>query len=225
MKNAILRLKYSVAYILLFCLHLCPSHTSAQIVEAGYGRGNVLKFDQWLIDDGLKDQETQNFKLGYIYQTNAEEDCAYAADYNYPAFTFGLMIADLNKVRLRYNPRGTRPIGYDSRCGTSYVAYASFRRAFFRTESGWSADYTLGNGIGYNSHIYDRFKNVDNVLFGSHLSVYFNVAFALNYRYRQCEFFAGTEFHHLSNGGIIRPNKGANILGVGGGKEILPTTL
>ena len=217
MKNAILRLKYSVAYILLFCLHLCPSHTSAQIIEAGYGRGNVLKFDQWLIDDGLKDQKTQNFKLGYIYQTNAEEDCAYAADYNYPAFTFGLMVADLNRIRLRYNPHGTRPIGYDSRCGTSYVAYASFRRAFFRTESGWSADYTLGNGIGYNSHIYDRFKNVDNVLFGSHLSVYFNVAFALNYRYRQCEFFAGTEFHHLSNGGIIRPNKGANILGVGGG--------
>lgn len=216
MKSALLHWRSVLAVMFLWCL--CPSRIAAQAIEAGYGKGEILKFDQWLNKEGgLKQQEAQSFKLGYIYQTHAGEGCAYAADYNYPAFTFGLLVADLSKVRLRYNPRGTRPIDYDSRCGVSYVAYASFRRAFFRTRSGWSADYTLGNGIGYNTHIYDRFKNVDNVLFGSHLSVYFNVAFALNYRYRQCEFFVGSEFHHLSNGGIIRPNKGANKLGVGAG--------
>lgn len=204
-------------YVWMVCLFAICADVSSQAIETGFGKGDVLKFDQWLINDGLKQQDARTFWMGYVYQTHADEKCGYAADYNYPAFTFGLLVADFNKVRLRYNPRGTRPIDYDSRCGTSFVAYASFRRAFFRTKSGWSADYTFGNGIGYNTHIYNRFTNVDNVLLGSRLSVYFDVAFALNYRYRQCEFFVGPEFRHLSNGGIIRPNKGINKAGVGVG--------
>ena len=217
MSSAFLHSKSLLTYILLLSLSLHPSLISAQALEAGYGRGNVLKFDSWLINDGLKQQEAQSFWLGYIYQTHAGEHCNYAADYNYPTFTFGLLAADFNKVRLRYNPHGTRPIGYDSRCGTSYVAYASFRRPFFRTCSGWSADYTFSNGIGYNTHIYDRFTNVDNIMLTSRLSVYFHVAFALNYRYRQYEFFVGPEFRHLSNGGVVRPNKGINKAGIEAG--------
>lgn len=198
-------------------IFLFSTKTFSQAVEVGYGDGNILKFDQWLINNGLRRQDARSFWAGYIYQTHADEDCGYAAGYNYPAFTFGLLVADFNKVRLRYDPKGTRGIDYDSRCGTSFVAYASIRRAFFRTKSGWSADYTFANGIGYNTHIYDPFTNVDNVLLGSRLSIYFDVAFALNYRYKQCEFFVGPEFRHLSNGGIVRPNKGINKLGVGTG--------
>lgn len=201
----------------VICLFALPQHVSAQAIEAGYGKGAVLKFDDWLTNDALKEQDAQSFWLGYIYQTHAEEDCGYASDFNYPAFTFGLLVSDFNKVRLRYNPRGTRPIDYDSRCGTSFTAYASIRRAFFRTRSGWSADYRFGNGIGYNTHIYNRYTNVDNILLGSRLAVYFDVAFALNYRYRQYEFFVGPEFRHLSNGGVMRPNKGINKAGIGVG--------
>lgn len=218
MTKAFTRFKFYAIFTPLFCLLFCPSRTSAQAIEAGYGKGKVLKFDQWLNKEGaLKEQDAQSFWLGYIYQTNAHEHCAYASDYNYPTLTFGFLVSDFNKVRLRYNPNGTRPIDYDSRCGTSYVLYGSFRREFFRTRSGWSADYTFSNGIGYNTHIYNRFTNVDNVMIGSRLSVYFDVAFGLNYRYRQCEFFVGPEFRHLSNGGTVRPNKGINKLGVGGG--------
>lgn len=206
-----------LACILLFCLYLCPSRISAQAIEVGYGKGNVLKFDDWLTNDALKQQASQSFWFGYIYQTHADEHCGYASDYNYPTFTFGLLVADFNKVRLRYNPRNSRPINYDSRCGTSYVAYASIRRTFFRTQSGWSADYRFTNGIGYNTHIYDRHTNVDNIMLGSRLSVYFDVAFALSYRYRQCEFYVGPEFRHLSNGGVVRPNKGINKAGIGVG--------
>ena len=54
-------------------------------------------------------------------------------------------------------------------------------------------------------------------MLGSRLSVYFGVAFALNYRYRQCEFYVSPEFRHLSNGGVIRPNKGINKAGIGVG--------
>ena len=218
MKSILIYFRSSLAYILLFCLYLCPSHISAQAIEAGYGRGEILKFGQWLNQEGgLRQQEAQSFWFGYIHQTDANERCTYASDYNYPAFTFGVLVADFNNVRLRYNPYGTRPIDYDSRCGTSFVAYTSFRRAFFRTKSGWSADYTFGNGIGYNTHIYNRKNNVDNIMLGSRLSIYFDVAFSLNYRHRQYEFFIGPEFRHLSNGGTVRPNKGINKLGVGAG--------
>ena len=214
---------YSISHHLYYtivtvtCLFALPQHVSAQAIEAGYGKGAVLKFDDWMTNDALKEQDAQSFWLGYIYQTHAKEDCGYASDFNYPAFTFGLLVSDFNKVRLRYNPRGTRPIDYDSRCGTSFTAYASIRRAFFRTRSGWSADYRFGNGIGYNTHIYNRYNNVDNILLGSRLAVYFDVAFALNYRYRQYEFFVGPEFRHLSNGGVMRPNKGINKAGIGVG--------
>ena len=214
---------YAVCKLLL-CLFLCPSRTSAQVIEAGYGKGKVLKFDQWLNKEGgLKQQEAQSFWLSYGYQTHADEQCGYASDYNYPTFAFGFMVADFNKVRLRYNPPklngtpGTRPITYDSRCGTSYILYASIRRAFFRTRSGWSMDYRFGNGIGYNTHIFDLRNNVDNILLGSRLSVYFDVALGINYRYRQCEFYVSPEFRHLSNGGTVRPNKGINKAGIGAG--------
>ena len=208
--------RISIYIAFLFGMLCAPVRGLAQAVEAGVGTGEIVKMDDFL-QKSLKERSARSFWMGYTYQTNADELCGYASDFNYPAFTFGLLVADFNDVRLRYNPRGTRPIDYDSRCGTSYVAYASIRRAFFRTRSGWSADYTFGNGIGYSTHIYDRFNNVDNVMFGSRLSVYFDVAFALNYRYRQCEFFVGPEFRHLSNGGMVRPNKGINKIGVGTG--------
>lgn len=204
-------------YVLLFFLIVFYADVFPQAVEAGFGRGDVLKIDSWLINDALKQQEANTYWIGYNYQTHAGEACDYAADYNYPSFTFGLLVADFNRVRLRYNPSGHRPINYDSRCGTSFVVYSSFRRAFFRLKSGWSADYTFSNGIGYNTYIYNRFNNVDNVMLGSRLSVYFGVNFALNYRYRQCEFFVSPEFRHLSNGGVVRPNKGINKAGVGAG--------
>ena len=218
MTKAFRNLRICIICMLLLCLHLCPSHLSAQAIEAGYGKGEVLKLGQWLNQEGgLRQQDAQSFWLGYIHQTNANEGCAYASDYNYPALTFGFLVADFNNVRLRYNPYGTRPIDYDSRCGTSLAAYISFDRTFFRTKSGWNAGYTFSNGIGYNTHIYDRHTNVDNIMLGSRLSVYFDAAITLSYRPRQYEFFAGPEFRHLSNGGIVRPNKGINKLGIGAG--------
>lgn len=218
MTKAFRNLRICIICMLLLCLHLCPSHLSAQAIEAGYGKGEVLKLGQWLNQEGgLRQQDAQSFWLGYIHQTNANEGCAYASDYNYPALTFGFLVADFNNVRLRYNPYGTRPIDYDSRCGTSLAAYISFDRTFFRTKSGWNAGYTFSNGIGYNTHIYDRHTNVDNIMLGSRLSVYFDAAITLSYRHRQYEFFAGPEFRHLSNGGIVRPNKGINKLGIGAG--------
>ncbi len=218
MNNTPMRINRSLVLILFLCLYLCPSRTSAQAIEAGYAKGKVLKFDHWLNQEGgLKEQNAQSFWLGYVYQTHAKENCSYASDFNYPTLTFGLSVSDLNKVTLRYDPHGTRPIDYDSRCGTSYVLYGSFRRAFFRTRLGWSADYRFTNGIGYNTRIYNRYTNVDNLMLGSRLSVYFDIAFALNYRYRQCEFFVGPEFRHLSNGGTVRPNKGINKASIGGG--------
>lgn len=218
MKKTFQLWRTSIIGMLLFCLFLYPSHTSAQAIEAGYGKGKVLKFDQWLNQEGgLKQQDAQSFWLGYVYRTHVDEHCDYAANYNYPTFTFGLLVADFNKVRLQYNPKGTRPIDYYSRCGTSYVLYATIRRAFFRSQSGWSVDYRFGNGIGYNTNIYNRFTNVDNIMIGSHLSVYFDVAFSLNYRCNQYEFFIGPEFRHLSNGGTVRPNKGINKADIGTG--------
>ena len=97
-------------YVLLFSLIVFYADVFPQAVEAGVGRGDVLKIDSWLINDALKQQEANTYWIGYNYQTHAGEACDYAADYNYPSFTFGLLVADFNRVRLRYNPSGNQSI-------------------------------------------------------------------------------------------------------------------
>lgn len=199
------------------CLLLGIGKSSGQAIEAGVGVGEVIKIDKYL-RTMLHETSSRSFWASYVYQTRASEGCSYASDFGYPAFSFGLAVTDFNQVTL-YNPRHDRYgiVDYESRMGTSYILYGSFRRKFFRSPSGWSADYTLGNGLGYSTHIYDRESNVDNEMIGSRLSVYFNLSFHLNYRYRQTEFFIGPEFRHLSNGALARPNKGVNKAGVGAG--------
>ena len=91
------------AIVAVISLLSLPQQISAQAIEAGYGKGEALRFDNWLRNDALKEQTAQSFRLGYLYQTHTNEECGYASDYNYPTFTFGLLIADFNKVRLRYN--------------------------------------------------------------------------------------------------------------------------
>ena len=44
-------------YVLLFSLIVFYADVFPQAVEAGFGRGDVLKIDSWLINDALKQQE------------------------------------------------------------------------------------------------------------------------------------------------------------------------
>lgn len=197
----------------LWLVGLCPTGVWGQAVEVGAGVGEALKMDSYLTTM-YRHTAARSYSVGYVCQTVPSQGSPYAADFGYPAFTFGLLVADFNDVRIQHPSReGLEP----SRLGTSYVLYGSFRRPFFRSRSGWGADYSLHNGIGYSTHIFDWDTNIDNEIIGAPLSIYFGLSFQLNYQYQQLQFFAGPEFRHLSNGALARPNKGVNKLGVAAG--------
>lgn len=150
---------------------------------------------------------------------------AFAADYGYPTFSLGMRYS-INDVTMR---RTSDPawglaemVDYDSRLGNQISAYLLFTRPFFRHKR-WSADYSLGTGIGYSHLKYNPVDNVDNELIGSRFLIYFAAGFHATYRIAsQWGIRAGADYYHLSNGALNRPNKGANFIGASIGVQYFP---
>lgn len=204
--------------VVLFSALVClPPRVEAQAVEVGVAAGKALKMDSYL-DKMYRQTDCRSYYLGYVFQTTPSQGSPYAADFGYPTFTFGLIVADFNDVRIKHPSREGAEA---SRLGTSFILYGNMRRPFFRSRSGWGADYALHNGISYNTYPFSWDTNIDNEIIGSPFSIYFGVDFQLSYQYRQLQFFAGPEFRHLSNGALARPNKGVNKLGVAAGVRYL----
>lgn len=199
--------------LLFVCAGIAPNRLTAQIIEVGAAAGEALKMDSYL-KKMYRHTEARSYSLGYSFQTIPSQGSPYAADFGYPIFTFGLLVADFNDVVIQHPTREGLP---PSRLGTSMALYGSIRRSLFRSHSGWGADYAFHNGVAYSTRTFDWQTNIDNEIIGSPLSIYFGLTFQLNYQWRQLQLFAGPEFRHLSNGALARPNKGVNKLGVAAG--------
>lgn len=189
------------------------STVNAQIIEVGGAAGKVISQDSY-IAQLLHRASARSFQLGYVFQTLPSQQSAYAADFGYPTFTIGLLVADFSDVRLLHPQRTNTAM---SRMGVSLTPYLGFRRSFFRTRSGWGADYSFHNGIGFSTHTFDWDTNADNELIGSPLSIYFAFSLQANYQNGRMQAFVGPEFRHLSNGALGHPNKGVNKVGVSAG--------
>lgn len=151
------------------------------------------------------------------YSTLPSDSDAYAADYNYPVISVGVKYAVNNNITFHRLPEydwgGVNDIDYDSRVGNSVSLYGKFARTIFRNRH-LQFDGAVQMGVGYSHTIYDKYKNVDNDLIGSHLTVYFGAGFYLTYMVaKDWGVKAGVEYWHLSNGALDRPNKGSNFIG------------
>lgn len=150
------------------------------------------------------------------YSALPADSNAYASDYNYPTFAFGLKFSR-NDVTMHRPPSPAWPmvqeVDYDSRLGNITTAYATFTRPLLRNRL-WMVDYMLGTGIGYGKHKYNNYDNIDNELTGSRFLIYFTAGAHATYRFApDWGITAGVEFFHHSNGALNRPNKGANLIG------------
>ena len=160
----------------------------------------------------------QSFSLAaeVNYSATPRDSNAFASDYNYPIFGFGLKFSR-NDVTMHRSPDPAwgmaQEVDYDSRLGNITTAYATFTRPLYRDRH-WMFDYMLGTGISWGKHKYNNPSNIDNELIGSRFHVYFTGGAHATYRFaRQWGISAGVEFFHHSNGALNRPNKGANFLG------------
>lgn len=140
---------------------------------------------------------------------------AYAHDYNYPTFSFGLRYhLNHGTTMHRDDPWGeAQPVNYTSKLGNFLTLYGTFNRPLYRSEH-WQWGYYLGTGIAYTSLKYNQKNDIDNEYIGSHLNIYFNAGLYGQVKIaKEWSVKGGLDFAHHSNGAMARPNKGANYLG------------
>ena len=138
------------------------------------------------------------------------------ADFGYPSLSVGFRYS-VNDVTLHRRPDPAwglaEEVDYTSRLGNIATVYATFTRPIFRRRN-WSADYTLGTGVGYTNRIYNKENNVDNELIGTRWLIYFTAGAHATWHFApKWGLRMGIDFYHHSNGALYRPNKGANVLG------------
>ena len=140
---------------------------------------------------------------------------AYAHDYNYPTFSFGLRYhLNHGTTMHRDDPWGeAQPVNYTSKLGNFLTLYGTFNRPFYRSKH-WQWGYYLGTGIAYTSLKYNQKNDIDNEYIGSHLNIYFNAGLYGQVKIaKEWSVKGGLDFAHHSNGAMARPNKGANYFG------------
>lgn len=140
---------------------------------------------------------------------------AYAHDYNYPAFSFGLRYhLNHGTTMHRDDPWGeAQPVNYTSKLGNFLTLYGTFNRPLYRNKH-WQWGYYLGTGIAYTSLKYNQKNDIDNEYIGSHLNIYFNAGLYGQVKIaKEWSVKGGLDFAHHSNGAMARPNKGANYFG------------
>ena len=140
---------------------------------------------------------------------------AYAHDYNYPTFSFGLRYhLNHGTTMHRDDPWGeAQPVNYTSKLGNFLTLYGTFNRPLYRSKH-WQWGYYLGTGIAYTSLKYNQKNDIDNEYIGSHLNIYFNAGLYGQVKIaKEWSVKGGLDFAHHSNGAMSRPNKGANYFG------------
>ena len=140
---------------------------------------------------------------------------AYAHDYNYPTFSFGLRYhLNHGTTMHRDDPWGeAQPVNYISKLGNFLTLYGTFNRPLYRSKH-WQWGYYLGTGIAYTSLKYNQKNDIDNEYIGSHLNIYFNAGLYGQVKIaKEWSVKGGLDFAHHSNGAMARPNKGANYFG------------
>jgi len=91
--------------------------------------------------------------------------------------------------------------------------YGFFETNIGRQNRKWNWVYNIGLGVAFNFNYYDPISNPDNILIGSHENVY--IAFSLESTYNITDHWVaglGFGFKHFSNGKIVLPNKGINLI-------------
>lgn len=175
-------------------------------VGAAAGWGQVLGVGEFG-KEAVRSHGLRTYSVQAGWQALPTDTNRYDRAFGFPTFEGGLLLADYGDVRLQSPLSGA---DYASGMGRMVAAYAGFRRDVVRTGR-FAFGYSLENGVGVSTRPYNRIDNVDNQLIGSRFSVYLKMGFHASFRInRHWEAGAGFAFRHFSNGGLDRPNKGAN---------------
>ena len=157
-------------------------------IEVSYFHGNILKHTDYITQ--LITGHPDGVLISVNRQTFGEKEWQQA--YNFPDYGVSFQYQDFKNVHL----------GYAYALGVYYNFYFLKRHLQFR----------ISQGIGYDTHPYDKITNYKNNAFGS--SLLSSDLFLLNYKHENLVgrfgIQAGVLFTHFSNGRIKSPNSGIN---------------
>lgn len=163
-------------------------------VNVQYGAGITAAHRSSLSSLIKENPYTFNFEMGKA--TNGQK--AWHQIFNYPYLGIGYAHFTL---------------GNNEVFGNANALYGFIDVPYF-PEKKLTLDYKIGFGLSYLSKCFNVENNIFNFAIGSHLNVYFNLAFDLKYRLLNDKLILGTGIGltHVSNGKIQTPNLGLNIL-------------
>jgi hypothetical protein len=171
---------------------------SPKFIRVYYQYGKVVSSNAFLKGTNLAGEPvvfTQAFSLEFGKQTTGTQ--AWQQNYGYPSFGGGISISDF------FNP---------AELGTPVSLYGFFIGPFKRWER-LSFNYEIGIGLTYNGKHYNPETNPLNFAIGSYFTTYidlgWNLAFSLS---KKLDLDLGLHFMHSSNGCVIEPNLGINML-------------
>lgn len=184
--------------------------------EISFSPGTLVTIDKYQ-RKFMQTSASGSFAIAMTYSALPSDSDAFAADYGYPSFSFGLRYSDHHRVLMQraHDPAwGTyQPVDYKSRLGNIITVYASFNRPLLRSRR-WEIDYMLSMGIGYSHRKWNNSDAIDNLLIGSRWLIYFGAGVHCTYRVApQWGIRAGVDYYHHSNGSMNMPNKGVNVVG------------
>ncbi len=107
----------------------------------------------------------------------------------------------------------TMSVGNPNYLGNSYSLIPFMKFAFLNQSSPINLNLKVGAGIGYIERIYDPKSNPENLTIGSHINAALLLQLQASYRISgHISLVAGGGITHFSNGDVILPNTGLNIL-------------
>lgn len=97
--------------------------------------------------------------------------------------------------------------------GNPYALYGFIQVPLKSEYPKWSYDYRIGLGLSGNFKPFDKINNPLNLVIGSKNNVYIDFGFRAQYKFHtNWKAGIGFSFHHFSNGALVLPNKGVNLV-------------
>lgn len=173
-----------------------PNIKQRLILQLEHENGGMLPNNPE-IKERFKDIYYNGLNLKVGWQSDRSDDI-YQQLYNYPIYGIGFYASTF---------------GLES-IGKPWAVYGFVAIPISpRFDSRWNFNYRISLGLSGNFNPYNQETNPVNTLVGSHKNAFIDVGFQTNYRLTQhFQVGAGLAFHHFSNGSLVQPNKGINLI-------------
>ena len=202
-------MKYPVVilFLFLFSAHLHADTTDStnqdaryyKSISLGYQFGKVLLNHDFLRGDNPKSFTYDNFQaFSAQYGINTDGRKLWQQLYGFPVWGFGVFKGYL--------------IGDGGQLGSPTAFYSYFRAPFKRWDK-WMLEYEVDFGIATNWKPHDIIDKGYYYPIGSYSTVFIAFNFGAGFQIdKQLDLSARVSFQHFSNGAILLPNLGINLL-------------